>query len=303
MKKTLLILCAVLGVVMSAKADVDFAYDAGAEVVSAYIWRGQYNGGLSFQPDLEIGFDAMDEAISFRAGVWGNIGASDWQFKKKGWDAGTGVEEPGEYTRFMPELDVVLSFSFFGASVGFNHYYYCDGSNFFSWQKDNVVYDNGYSSTTEFWFGYNFDHFFGVGAYINWYTTIAGNDFIVNELSPVTFVGITNEEVEVYRRAWSSYLEVGYDYTFEDLGLTLGAQIGMSPWASDLYGNEKFAVTNLSLKINKEWEFDAVTLDLFAQGSLNPDGLNKENVYIKGCGYDKLYNQKLNGVIGLGIWF
>lgn len=36
---------------------VHFAYDAGAELVSAYIWRGQYNGGLSFQPDLEIGYD------------------------------------------------------------------------------------------------------------------------------------------------------------------------------------------------------------------------------------------------------
>ena len=292
MKKTLLILCAVLGVVMSAKADVDFAYDAGAEVVSAYIWRGQYNGGLSFQPDVEIGFDALEEAISFRAGVWGNIGASDWQFKK---DKG----DDEEYTYFMPELDVVLSLSLFGASAGFNHYYYCGGSNFFSWHTvDELAEEEGNTSTTEFWFGYNFDHFFGVGAYINWYTTIAGQD-IKEVVEDLPGGGIASHNA----RAWSTYIEVGYDYTWEDLGLTLGGQIGISPWESPLYGNEKFAVTNLSLKINKEWEFDAVTLDLFAQGSLNPDGLNKENVYIKGCGYDKLYNQKLNGVIGLGIWF
>ena len=59
----------------------------------------------------------------------------------------------------------------------------------------------------------------------------------------------------------------------------------------------------MSLNVYKEWEFEHVTLDVFALGSLNPDGINKENVFIKGSGDDKLYNQKLNGVIGLGIWF
>ena len=291
MKKSLLVIMLLVAAV-AAKAEVEFAYDAGAELVSAYIWRGQYNGGLSFQPDLEIGFDAADEAISFRAGVWGNIGASDWMFKK---DKG----DDEEYTYFMPELDVVLSLSAFGASVGFNHYYYCDGSNCFSWHTaDQLAEEEGNTSTTEFWFGYNFDHFFGVGAYINWYTTIAGQD-IIDVVKDLPGGG---KDVSV-GRAWSTYIELGYDYTWEDYGITLGGQLGISPWESPLYGNEKFAVTNISVKLNKEWEFDAVTLDLFAQGSINPDGINKENVYIKGCGYDKLYNQKLNGVIGLGIWF
>ena len=36
---------AMMAVVMSAKAeDIEFAYDAGFEAVSCYIWRGQYNG-------------------------------------------------------------------------------------------------------------------------------------------------------------------------------------------------------------------------------------------------------------------
>ena len=80
MKKVLVLAAAMMAVVMSAKAEVEFAYDAGAEVVSAYIWRGMYNGGLSFQPDLEVGYDG--EHTSFRAGVWANIGASDWGFRK-----------------------------------------------------------------------------------------------------------------------------------------------------------------------------------------------------------------------------
>ena len=119
---------------------------------------------------------------------------------------------------------------------------------------------------------------------------VAGDDFVY-------------DDNDVAHRAWSSYLELGYDYTFEEKGITLGAQLGMSPWASDVYGNEKFALTNITLKINKEWEFDVVTLDLYAQGTLNTDGLTTQTAFIGAAGEDKLYNQKLNAVLGLGIWF
>ena len=295
MKRVLVLAAAVMAVVISAKAEVEFAYDAGAEIVSAYIWRGQYNGGLSFQPDVEIGFDG--EHTSLRVGAWASLGSSDWGFRKglpTYIDPEDGVTEINPNTRFMPELDIIGSFSVYGLGIGFNHYYYFGGSNFFSWQSVADLDANPVnSSTTEVWIGYNFGHLFGdkAGAYINWYTTVAGKDLVYDEN--------TGEA----RRAWSSYLELGYDYTFEDAGVTLGAQLGMSPWASDLYGNSKFAVTNIALKINKEWEFDHVTLDLFAQGSINPDGINKENVFIKASGDEKLYLQKLNGVIGIGFWF
>lgn len=297
-KKVLVLVTAVTAVVLSAKAEVEFAYEAGFEAVSAYIWRGQYNGGLSFQPEALVGFDAEDSKIQFRAGVWGNIGASDWKFvsgKNSYIDLETG-DEINPNTRFMPELDVMISASAYGASVGLTHYYYCDGSNFFSWKDVNRNITDGNTSTTEIWVGYNFEPLLGVGAYINWYTTIAGNDYVAPTADDLAHLLLGH-------RAYSSYLELGYDYTFENLGLTLGAQVGMSPWESPLYGNEKFAVTNISLKLNKEWELDVVTLDLFAQGSLNPTDVNKENAYINGSGDEKLYNQKLNGVIGLGVWF
>ena len=277
-----------MAVVFSAKAEVEFAYDAGAELVSAYIWRGQYNGGLSFQPDLEVGFDALDEAVQFRAGVWANLGASDWKFKKNG------LAIPDAYdpnTRFMPEVDFMAHVTAYGASLGYNAYYYCN---------------DGSDHTSELWIGYNFSHFFGdkAGAYINWYTTVGGGGDLKLETDPAKLLA-----GQLERQAFSTYIELGYDYTWEDLGLTLGGQLGISPWESPIYGNEKFAVTNLSLKINKEWEFEHLTLDLFAQGSLNPDGMVTDkndplyNVYIDAAGDDKLYNQKLNGTIGVGIWF
>ena len=279
MKKVLVLVAAMMAVVLSAKAEVEFAYEAGADLVSAYLWRGQYNGGLSFQPEGLVGFDANDGNIEFRAGVWANIGASDWMFKKDG------LVIPDVYnpnTQFMPEVDFIASVTAYGASLGYNAYYYCnDGSN----------------HTSELWVGYNFSHFFGeyAGAYINWYTTIAGG----GDLKPAPTLTDPLREVQ----AFSTYIELGYDYTFEDYGLTLGAQVGLSPWESPIYGNDKFACTNLSLKVNKEWEFEYLTLDLYAVGSLNPDGINKDNVYISAAGDDKLYNQKLNGCIGVGVWF
>ncbi|MCR5051052.1 MAG: hypothetical protein K6A36_08225 [Paludibacteraceae bacterium] len=268
MKKIFTMFVAVMAAVGMAKAEVEFAYEAGAEVVSSYIWRGMYNGGLSFQPEALVGFNALDEAIEFRAGAWASLGASDWKFQK---GLPLHLDESNPNTYFMPEVDFIASLTAFGASVGYNEYYYCD-----DWS----------THTSEIWAGYSFDHAFGVGAYVNWYTIIAGDD--INSAD---------------KQAYSSYLELGYDYSFEDLGLTLGAQIGMSPWESPLYGNDKFAVVNLSMKIDKEFDLGACTLNVFATGSLNPDGLDKTNVFVNAAGDDKLYSQKLNGTIGLGIWF
>ncbi len=282
MKRISTLLVALLAMLVTPELKaVEFAYEAGAELVSAYLWRGQYNGGLSFQPEGLVGFNANDEAIQFRAGVWATVGASDWKFQK-------GLAKTDDYnpnTYFVPEVDFIASFTAYGASIGFNEYYYCD---------------DGSTHTSEIWAGYSFEHFFGHNAYINWYTTIAGADLIA---APT----LANPENE--RRAFSSYLEVGYDYTFENIGLTLGAQIGMSPWASPLYGNEKFAVTNLQLRLDKEFDLDVCSLNIFAVGSLNPDNLVTDksrddyNVFVKTAGDDKIGMQHLNGCIGLGVWF
>jgi len=281
MKKFTLLCAAMVAAVMTAKAEVEFAYDAGAEIVSAYIWRGQYNGGLSFQPDAEVGFNAMDDAIEFRAGVWANIGASDWGFRKNL----PYVDDYNPNTYFVPEVDFMAHVTAYGASLGYNAYYYCN---------------DGSDHTSELWFGYNFSHFFGekAGAYINWYTTVGGGGDLKLETD---LKQIAKGQLE--RQAFSTYIELGYDYTFENIGLTLGAQIGLSPWESPIYGNDQFACTNLSLKVNKEWEFEHVTLDVFALGSLNPDGVNNDNAFVKASGDDKIGVQKLNGTIGVGIWF
>ena len=287
-RKVLVLFAALMAVVMSAKAEVEFAYEAGADLVSAYIWRGMYNGGLSLQPEGLVGFDAKDGAIQFRAGAWANIGASDWKFAK---DLPTIPDVYNPNTYFVPEVDFIASFTAYGASLGYNAYYYCN---------------DGSDHTSELWVGYNFSHAFGenAGAYINWYTTVGGG----GDLKPETDAAkIAQGQLE--RQAFSSYLELGYDYTFEDLGLTIGAQLGMSPWESPIYGNDKFAVVNISAKIGQEFDLGICTLNIFAQGSINPDGMITDkndplyNVFVNAAGDDKVGVQKLNGCIGVGVWF
>lgn len=298
MKRKSVILLAMVAIFISTKmqAAVEFAYDAGAEVVSSYLWRGQYNGGLSLQPDLEIGYDG--EMSSLRVGVWGSVGASDWAFIK-----GKPMYEDGSNpnTYFVPELDVVINFHFAGIILGATHYYYFGGSPFFNWGKFDPIEGSAGTSQTEVTVGYDFRDKCEFPLAITWNTMVAGDDLI-------------EQEDGTLKRAFSTYIEAKYDQPLP-LDMTLSLAIGISPWKSGIYNigswNEakaamdikNFAVNNISIRLEKEWEFDACSITLFGQGMLNTCGINKDNVFTWTAGDDKLYMQKLNGTIGLGVWF
>lgn len=301
MKKSFLCFIAFLAMGTSAmKAEgVEFAYEAGAELVSVYQWRGQYLGGLSFQPNATVGFES--EHLNFQGGIWASVGASDWGFRKETEIAGVGM---GDGTYFVPEIDFTFMFTSHGVTLGLTHYYYCDGGNFFGWKTaknwtPGEILDEWSSSTTELTVGYNFEEIMpqGHNLYVNWNTMIAGNDFTIKTIESM---GLAEK-----KHNYSSYLELGYDYTFEDLGLTLGAQMGIVPWASNYYGNDKGTVTNLSLRVGKTWEFDACELELFGQGALNPYLVHNdpESAFVKASGDNKIECQSLMGTIGLGVWF
>lgn len=286
MKKFTLLMALLAMFVAPELQAVEFAYDAGAEVVSAYLWRGQYNGGLSFQPDLEIGYDG--DLTSLRVGVWGSVGASDWKFVK-------GLAEMDGYnpnTYFVPEMDIMINFNVGGLMLGATHYYYFGGSPFFNWGKFDPNDGSAGSSQTEVTIGYDFRNKCEFPLTVTWNTMVAGDDLVED----------TKKDDGTYKRAFSTYIEAKYDQPLP-FEMTLSLAIGVSPWASDVYGNEKFAVTNISARLEKEWEFDACSLNLFAMGSINTDKINKTNIFVWEAGDDKLYLQKLNGCIGLGVWF
>jgi len=284
MKKSFTLLVALMATVVSANA-VDFAYEAGAEVVSTYIWRGQYNGGLSFQPEALVGFDAFDENIQFRIGAWGSVGASDWKFQK-------GLPNPDALgynpnTYFVPEIDLEASLQLWGLTIGATHYYYFGGTPFFAKLED----DGG--SQTEVMAGYHFGHLTKIGLYFNWYSIVAGNDVYYDET--------TGDP----KRAYSSYIEIGYDFELPH-DMTLGLQVGITPWKSMYTDYEgKAAVNNIQARFGKTWDInDVCEIELFALGCINTYGINKNNCYVNEAGDYKIGTaQKLNGTIGLGFWF
>ena len=293
-----------------AASGIEFAYDAGAEVVSSYLWRGQYNGGLSFQPDLAVGWDS--EHTSFRFGTWWSIGASDWLFRSN--LPATDDYNPNTY--FVPELDIYATLDLWGLTLGFTHYYYFGGSNFFSFGNIDKVKSLGHTSQTEVSLGYDFSTLLDFPLSVTWNTMVSGDDGYLTD----RFVNADGEIDGTWKRAYSSYLEVAYTYTWEDLGLSLGGAVGLSPWRSmytdmDWYSVDEngqlidegkpFAVNNISIRLEKEWSLadDLCSISVFGVGMLNICNLNKDYVYVNAAGDDKLYVQKLNGAIGMSVWF
>ncbi len=296
MKKLSVIIVALLSVMSLSAAKADLAVELNLSLQSTYLWRGQYLGGLTFLPDVAIGFDT--ENTSFRAGVCSELSASDWKFTKGTWDA------DGLYngTIFLPELDVYGEYDFFGASAYVNFYQYFT-------PQENAPYDAS-SHQTEVGVGYSLDHFLGVDLYVNWYTIVEGDDYQYDD-NGNTIVDANGKN----KQAFSSYLEVGYNYTFEKAGVTLGANVGMSPWTSDNYYNTNFGVVNVSARLEKVWELDKCEITLFGEGSINPNMVAQINaakaanepcsyaIYNSNAGQYKTGNQALNGNIGVTFSF
>jgi hypothetical protein len=79
-------------------------------------------------------------------------------------------------------------------------------------------------------------------------------------------------------RAHSTYIEASYPFTVKKKDVTLEVAAGVSLVESPIYGNEKFAMTNLALKGSKEIKItDSFSLSVFTQLVLNPSA---ENVFL-----------------------
>lgn len=282
MKKTilpLLFLC-FLGTQSASAFDFPgFEWSVGADLTSAYLWRGMRYGGLAFQPDLSIGYGGLTIE------GWANLSPEDYTFKN-----------------FAPELDVKLSYSVAGFTVGVNHLYYFDGSKYFNFKGsgyNDYINETNSTTQTEVFAEFNLgDLLDAVPLHLGWYTYIAGDDKYIDEAHPV--VNGTDTTFNM-KRAYSSYIEVSYDINLP-LNFTLTPTVGMTPWKSTYTFYEgNFAFNNLSLKLNWELEVgDHFSLDIYAIGMLNTYGINKENLVPEIR--NSYCNQRLNGAIGIGLW-
>ena len=274
----------------SEKKESLFSWSASALVTSNYIWRGLYVGGPSVQLDATVSYAGVF------ANVWWNIGASDWTFRS-----------------LNPEVDVAIGFSRWGLSVYYLHCFYFDRyadggmSRFFDFRN------NTQGGTTGEW-----RVIYNRPVYTNkrgWTTSVNGL-CAVRTFSRDGYYEAIGQEGDkatgemVWKRAYSTYIEVGVDQTF-DHNWSLAARVGMTP-AKSLYtayqGN--FAVALVGLKLNKSWELGekargavsdrgvkrAGRLDAFAHVMLQPWQVNKDNLIMP---IDKAGGQKLNLAVGL----
>ena len=144
------------------------------------------------------------------------------------------------------EFDLTLGYTIGGLNIGVTDYWFSEGpepeGNYFSYK----------SGTTNHVFEANIGYDFGVAS-LQWYTNFAGNDG-------------TNKSG---KRAYSSYVEASVPFKLG--GAEWTATAGIVPYATDFYGADGFALTNLSVRASKAIQItNSFALPLFAQIAANP---------------------------------
>ena len=232
MKKSFIKIISVMAVLLGTSTvhaeGTEFAYSLGTDVVSSYVFRGtNCSLGPAIQPGVEF------EYGSFAFGTWASADVD-------------GVSAASE-------LDLYLTYSVGGFSVGVTHYYYFGDTEFF-----------GSATQTEAMVSYTFSD--DVPLSLSWHTMIGGSE-----------VGI----VEADKRPFSTYIELAYSQSLPcDLGVTY--TVGMSPW-SGVYG-EDFTVPNLSIRLDHELSLgEHCTMGTFLQPVYNTYTSNFACVL--GCGF------------------
>ena len=274
-KKILVLALALIGVgafSYQAKAEEGtkgISLEVGADVVSGYLWRGYNLGGLSIQPSVTFGWNGL-----YLCG-WANIGADSWRFEE-----------------LSPELDITIGYDNYGVALDLTHLYYFGGDKYFKGLGDpNNVFS---SSTMELHAGFHLgDLVEKVPLSIDWYTTMLGYDPIVDSEGNV-------------KRAYSTYIQLGYDI-YLPLDIVLGLKVGFAPWKGmysdyeDVWTNGRtVGFNNLQLRAEREFELGKLYINVWGEAMFNCYGVDKNNIILP---IGEASNQKLNGCIGVGIYF
>ena len=260
------------------KPESRFTWSASAVVTSNYIWRGLYCGGPSLQLDATVGYSG------FYANMWWNVGAADWAF-----------------TGFNPEVDVTIGFSRWGLNINYIHCFYFDKypdgtpSRFFDFKN----HPRGGGGTTGEWrISYRVSDRIPLSCLVAFRTFGRDGYYVdVNDGEYVPLGDVTNLDAVTLKRAYSTYIELGYDFDLTHDWM-LAARVGMTP-AKSLYtgfqGN--FAVTLVGLKLTKSWPLNYGALNAFANVMLQPWQVTKDNLIRP---INEAGDQKLNMSVGLG---
>jgi hypothetical protein len=153
-----------------------------------------------------------------------------------------GLSDPAD----TKEFDLTLGYTAGGFNIGITDYWFNSGLD-----PENRYFKYDAHGTNHV-FEANIGYDFGLAS-VQWYTNISGNDG-------------ANKDGE---RAYSSYVEANVPFKLASVDWT--ATAGAVPFATDFYGTNGFAVTNLALKAEKEIKVtDTFSIPLFGQVVANP---------------------------------
>jgi len=236
---------------------VGLTYTVGMDAMSNYIWRGLYVAGLSAQPDLAVGYGGV------YLDVWGSLSATDWTFQQI---------NSALNCAFAPEIDVTLGFSRWGLDIKFMHMYYFDRYKNGAWTKYfdfGDPYDGQGGITQEWRIKYRISN--KLPLHVMFCTRTFGRDgYPVNERIE------DGKTVWDRKRAYSSYIEVGYEFALP-YQMTLYTNLGMTPWKSfyTKYQGD-FAVVDFDVKLQRSWDVSKHCLiNVCGQLMLNPYDISR----------------------------
>ena len=152
-----------------------------------------------------------------------------------------GIADPAD----TKEFDLTLGYTIGGLNIGVTDYWFNTGLDP---ENRYFKYDaHGTNHVFEANIGYDFGF-----ASLQWYTNFSGNDGV-------------NKDGD---RAYSSYVEASVPFKLASVDWT--ATAGAVPFATDFYGTTGFAVTNLSLRADKEIKVtDSFSIPVFGQVTAN----------------------------------
>jgi hypothetical protein len=108
------------------------------------------------------------------------------------------------------------------------------------------------------------------------------------------------------KRAYSTYIEVGYDITLP-LDIILGVKVGFTPWKgmytdyAEVWKNgQTIGINNIQLRAEREFELRGIYLNVWGEAMFNCYGVTKNNIINT---FGEASSQKLNACIGVGVYF
>ena len=214
--------------------------------VSALFLANLAAAGAQDKVEASVGADVVSQYVWRGLDLGGvsvqpTLGVSYKGLSLTAWGS-VGLSNPAD-TR---EFDLTLAYETGGFNFGITDYWFNVGLD-----PENRYFTYA-SHRTNHIFEATVGYDFGVAS-LQWYTNFAGND-------GMNLAG---------RRAYSSYVEASVPFAFGGIDWT--ATAGVVPFATDFYGVDRIALTNLSLTAAKDIEVtERFSIPVFAQVMLNP---------------------------------